>query len=121
MKENDKTPGIYLTKEEHTLIGNIVRKMMPKYEHNPVTSEVYIQASKELLDALREAFSVHTEMEELKTKENVESPLTVFAYRFKQQRPLVFLIIERNQQLMTIVDEVNFDAFDKGPFQQPSI
>ena len=110
--------GIFLTKEEFGKCCRISKIL----ENNKKQS--YNETLKLWVNLLQSQFGFEIKVEKLLIKDQINPDFLPFkeAYccRFQKDRPLLFLIFVDNGDVL-FVDEKQFDAFEKGPYQECNI
>lgn len=118
--------GIFLTKEEFMKCCKI-NKVIESDQQIKAAKDNSIEeyAVKLWEQTLKSQFGFNIKLAKLELKDEVVSaglknPITVWACRFQEKRPFLFLLILDNGNVK-FVDEKQFDAFDHGPYKKPLI
>lgn len=127
MKENDinvtlgsKIDGINLNKDEFKRVSKIYHKMVNKIGEKFSNKENLIDLFK---SEMRQKFNVSISFENV-SKNNSDDivDIDIVACRFKENRPLIFLVIDNSNSTWFVIDEKRFPPLgENSPFANVKI
>lgn len=112
--------GINLSKKEFRSVSSVVNNMIKTIgETYDSENSLIIEFEKQM----REHFDAYISFEKAKIKNNLDCNVGLYACRFQNNRPLIFLIYDYDHKTWDVVDEKRFNVYSdpNGPFEKVEI